>query len=86
MITSNQSIKTIQKYAIWIKIALYYIFSIKVFTKTFQMILNTSNYCQIFDTSNYGTERPLPKGKNRKVTGLTKKWIRWKDYDWICKT
>ena len=25
-----------------------------------------------FDTSNYGVDRPLPKGKNKKVIGLTK--------------
>ena len=31
-----------------------------------------------FDTGNYGLDRPLPKGKNKKVVGLI---IRWKNHE-----
>ena len=34
---------------------------------TFQMMLKKR-----FDTSSYGINRPLPKGKNKKVIGLVK--------------
>ena len=42
-----------------------------------------------FDTSNYEANRPLPKGRNEKVTGWIdeksdEEWIRRKDYDRIC--
>ena len=36
-----------------------------------------------FDTSNYEVNRPLPRGKNKKVIGLMKKEIRRKDFDRI---
>ena len=39
-----------------------------------------------FDTSNYGAERPLSKGKNKKVTGLMKDKLWWKDRERICRT
>ena len=32
----------------------------------------TKNVETIFDTSNYDLDIPLPKGKNKKVIGLTK--------------
>ena len=32
-----------------------------------------------FDTSNYEVNRPLPTGKNKKVIGLMKDELRWKD-------
>ena len=31
-----------------------------------------------FDISTYELQSPLPKGKNKKVIGLMKKWFRWK--------
>ena len=44
-----------------------------------------------FDTSNYEVDRPLPKGKNKKVIGLMKheeggRIMRRNDYDRICST
>ena len=47
-----------------------------------------------FDTSNYELDRPLPKGKNKKVTGLMKNklgrktmakfvWLRTKTYSYL---
>ena len=39
-----------------------------------------------FDTSNYELDRPLPKGKNKKVIGLMKDEIRQKNHDKICWT
>ena len=33
-----------------------------------------------FDTSNYDVDRPLPKGKNKKVIGLMKDEFRWWDH------
>ena len=39
-----------------------------------------------FDISNYEAERPLSKGKNKKVTGLMKDKLWWKDRDRICRT
>ena len=38
-----------------------------------------------FDTSNYGIQRPLPKGKNKK-DWTNEEWIGSKDYDRICRT
>ena len=37
-----------------------------------------------FDTSNYEVNRPLPKGKRKKVIGLMKDKLGRKDYDRIC--
>ena len=44
-----------------------------------------------FDTSNDELEfnsidRLLLKGKNKKVIGLNKRWIMWKNYDKNCLT
>ena len=39
-----------------------------------------------FNTSNYEVDRPLPKGKNKKVIGLMKEKIRREDYNGICST
>ena len=37
-----------------------------------------------FDTSNYELYRPLPKGQNKKVTGLRNDKLRGKNQDKIC--
>ena len=44
-----------------------------------------------FDTSNYelecnSIERPLSKGKNKKINWINERWIRWKNHDKICWT
>ena len=35
-------------------------------------VIITLNHNQMFDTSNYGNNRPLPIGKNKKAFGLFK--------------
>ena len=43
------------------------------YTKTEDVYEDIANDAEkIFDTSNYEVNRPLPKGKNKKVTGLMK--------------
>ena len=43
------------------------------YTKTEDVYEDIANDVEkIFDTSNYEVNRPLPKGKNEKVTGLMK--------------
>ena len=39
-----------------------------------------------FDTENCVIERPLPSNKNKKVIGLMKDELDWKEYDRICRT
>ena len=39
-----------------------------------------------FYTSRYEWDKPLPKGKNKKVIGFNERWFRWKNNDniwWI---
>ena len=44
-----------------------------VYIKTDDIYKNTLEDIETrFDTSNYELDRPLPKGKNKKVTGLMK--------------
>ena len=63
----NQSIKTMQK--------LCYMdtdsFIINIKTEDFYEAV-ANDVEKKFDTSNYEVNRPLPKGKNKKVTGLMK--------------
>ena len=56
-----------QKFAIWIQTASLFMLKQMIFTKISQKLLKTR-----FDTSNFEIERPLPKGKNKKVIGLMK--------------
>ena len=43
------------------------------YKKTDDIYKNIAKYVQIkFDTSNYELDRPLPKGRNKKVIGLMK--------------
>ena len=69
MIIVNQSIQTMQNYAIWIQIVLLFILKLKIFIKVLLIILKND-----FDTSNYSTEnkRPLPRGMNNRVIGVIK--------------
>ena len=67
MIILNQSIKTMHNYATWILTALLFLLKLKIFMKILQ-----NDVEKRFDTSNYEVNRPLPTGKNRKVTGLMK--------------
>ena len=67
IIILNQSIKTMHNYATWILTALLFILKLKIFMKILQ-----NDVEKRFDTSNYEVNRPLPTGKNRKVTGLMK--------------
>ena len=47
--------------------------SFVIHIKTEDVYKDIANYVEKrFDTSNYATERPLPTGKNKKVTGLMK--------------
>ena len=64
VIILNQSIRTIQK--------LCYIDtgSFTIYFKTEDLYMN--NVEKKFDTSNYEVNRPLPKGKNKKLIGLMK--------------
>ena len=56
--------------------------------KQLQCSYKTENICKDiaedvetrFDTYNFELDRPLPKGKNRKVIGLNKRWIRWTNH------
>ena len=39
-----------------------------------------------FIISRYEWDKPLPKGKNKKVIGFNERWFRWKNNDniwWI---
>ena len=60
----NQNMVKIQTLVIWVNyspcVNRWYLQSIAEDVKT------------RFDTSNYETEKPLPKGKNRKVIGIMK--------------
>ena len=48
-----------------------------IYIKTEHIYLDIGKYCEIrFHTSNYELDRPLPKGKNRRVIGLTKYELR----------
>ena len=50
-----------------------------VHIKTKGIYSDISKYVETrFDTSNYRLDRPLPKGKNKKVTGLMKNELRGK--------
>ena len=47
--------------------------SFVIHIKTEDVYKDIANYVEKrFDTSNYAIERPLPTGKNKKVTGLMK--------------
>ena len=48
-----------------------------VYIKTEHIYLDIAKDCEIrFDTSNYELDRPLPKGKNRKIIGLAQYELR----------
>ena len=65
MIILNQSIKTIQKYATWIQIALSLKLKLNMFIKALQMMLKKDLIHQIMQSR-------VPTGKNKKVIGLMK--------------
>ena len=67
MIIFNQSIGAMQNYATYTQVALSFILKLKMFMKTWQVMLKKK-----IDTSNYASKRPLPTGKNKKVIGLMK--------------
>ena len=56
-----------QNYVMWILKAWLLILTLKIFIKILQMILK-----KWYDTSNYETDIPLPKGMNKKVKSLMK--------------
>ena len=66
MIMLNQSIKTMQNYATWTQTVL----SLILKQDFYEDIANDVE--KRFDTSNYEVNRPLPKGKNKRVIGLMK--------------
>ena len=72
MIISNQSIRTIQNYAIWIQTVL----SLVLKQYFYEDIANDVK--KRFDISNYDISRPLHTGKNKKVIGLMKDELRGK--------
>ena len=59
MIMLNQNIKTMQNYVIWILTALLFVLKPKGFMKILHMMLK----------KDAEVDRPLPKGKNKKVIG-----------------
>ena len=80
MIILNQRISIIQNYAIWIQIASFVI-HIKA-EDVYEDIAN--DFEKRFDTSNYKIYRPLPTGKKERDR-INEKWIRWKNYNRICR-
>ena len=69
MIILNQSIKRMQNCAIWILIALLLTFLLKIFLKILVMMLSHGMIRLIVIKND---KRPLPTGKNKKVTGMFK--------------
>ena len=58
------------------KTKLYYMDTVSL--KTEDILRKYFDVEKRFDISTYELESPLPKGKNKKVIGLMKKWFRWK--------
>ena len=67
MIILNQSINTMQNYAILLQVALLFILKLNY---VYNHIANDVE--KRFDTSNYEIERPLARDKNKKVIGFMK--------------
>ena len=63
----SQSVRIMQNYPIWIHTVLLIILKQEDFYED-----NADDVEKRLDTSNYECNRPLPKGKNRKVIGLMK--------------
>ena len=67
MIILNQIIKTMRNYATWIQTALLFIFKLKMFIKTLQIMLEKDLTHQIMKFRDH-----CQKGMNKKVIGLMK--------------
>ena len=73
------------KYGETIKLCLMDTDTYTVFIKTDGIYQNIAENVETrFDSSNYESDRPLPKGKNKKSNWINERWVRWKNNDRIC--